>query len=203
MTSDGEQPKYDIVIALGKNWEKGNKKLSLESRMTALAAGKLLADGVAKRAIFSGGYTAGDKMPSEARGMGLHMFRRSKYKGQAANADLEEASLDTSRNAENVKKGLKGDEKVLLLSMRYHFPRARRIFKSYGIKADIMYSDRVLKGESPHMDRFLRNYFWSPRHLYEKLKEKLILNPISWIDRKGKMLRSLATFLRGRKKKAE
>lgn len=192
MKNTDNTPKYDVVIALGKNWAPGQKRLSLESRMTALAAGKLLKEGVAKKAIFSGGYTAGSEMPSEAGAMLTHMGLS--YKDQVYKVELEDESLDTSRNAENVKNSLGKKDKVLLLSIGYHFPRAKRIFDSYGVKADTISSEEVL--EEGRMNDFLGNYHKSLRHRFETAKEVLILNPISLVDRKGIALRGLASFLR-------
>lgn len=185
--------KYDVVIALGKNWGPDQKRLSLESRMTAVAAGKLLKDGVAKKVIFSGGYTAGNEMPSEAGAMLKHMARN--YGDQVEKVYLEDESLDTSRNAENVRGLIDEGDRVMLLSVGYHFPRAKRIFGSYGVEADVMSSEKVL-ADNNHTDKFLKNYRESLRHKFEAAKETLILNPISLVDRKGIALRGIASLLR-------
>ena len=196
-------PQYDVAIALGKNWGPNKrpnskpKRLSLESRMTALAAGKLLKDKVVGKIIFSGGYTAGNEMPSEAKAMQNYMDRS--YRNKAEEVYLEDKSLDTSRNAENIKDLIKEKDNVLLLSVGYHFPRAKRIFNNYGIKADIISSEEVLSGNDSRMDRFLKNYHGSFRHFFETAKETLILNPISWVDKKGLALRYVTSLLRKRK----
>ena len=191
-----EGAKYDVVIALGKRKLPGDVHLSVESGLTALAAGELLANGTAKRVIFTGGHTDGKDNPSEARSMFYHMDR--KYKGYADSATLEEGALDTSNNAKNTRGSIKPGEKVGLLSVDYHLPRASRVFGSHGIYADAIGAEGVLRKKSDSMGRVLDKYHNSCRHRIELLKE-MILAPISWVDPKGIMLRGLAYLLRGRK----
>ena len=73
-----EPRKFQAVIVLGKNWreypsEKPTQdwklRLSIESEMSALAAGELFKQGRTERIIFSGGRTAGKDLPSEAAAM--------------------------------------------------------------------------------------------------------------------------------------
>ena len=196
MADDAGRSKYRFVIALGKNWDSEQNRLSIESRMTALAAGKLLEDGVVDRVIFSGGHTAGSDMPSEGQAMLDHMGLV--YKDQVHKASVEGESLDTSRNAEYVRDSIEPDKKSLLLSVGYHVPRATRIFDGYGIETDPMSSESVLADERGSMDRFLENYSRSNRHRFEVAKEG-ILRMINLVDRKGIMLRGLATVLRSGK----
>jgi uncharacterized SAM-binding protein YcdF (DUF218 family) len=165
---------YDAVIALGKNWRlpiTGEPRidLSLESKMTALAAAKLYKDGKVEKIIFSTGKTAGkDKFgndyPPEADEMYKYMRRfYSEEEIPSEAVILQNSSFDTAGDAEESGKILKrhGINRPALLTIGTHLPRAKRLFSNYGIKiAGSFSSQEVLKGRNPHLDKFLHDYSW-------------------------------------------
>ena len=196
--------KYDLIVALGKNWreypKEGDKRivLSLESKLISLALFELMNKGAAKRAIISAGKTAGQNWPSEGKRM-LDYVLHHGYEGSVKDIFLEDESIDTAENAEKTKRIIRPYEKNIgLLSISFHFPRAERIFRSYGVEANAIYAEDVLRGLNAHTDKLLREYKNSGRYLFEKVKEILILNPISIVDRRGKALRYVTSRIRGK-----
>src|SRR5581483_10374408 len=98
------------ILAHGKNWElpippdPSDIRLSIESEMTAEAAGILFTRGVGDLIIFSTGHTAGSRYPSEASKMREAMYRHFDCaEVPLAQTVLEEDSYDTATNLANVK----------------------------------------------------------------------------------------------------
>lgn len=201
---ESEPAKFDAVVALGKNWRlpiDGSRiHLSIESKMTAIAAGQMFVDGKTNEIIFSTGHTAGlDKetrqlYPTEAEEMKRFMrifFSEDQIPESAIRTEI--VSFDTAGNAEKVKKII-GDEKlrkVAVLTIGSHKLRSKKLFANFGIPVTAIASQDVLKGRNPHYEKFLHDYAWSARHTKELLKETA-LNTLLFVDPKGEKLR-LAT----------
>lgn len=129
-----------MLVVLGKNWKKypkagdTNIELSTDSKISALAAGLLLSKDEPDYdyVIFSTGKTAGANWPSEAKAMKDYLL--SKMTVSQEKIILEEISIDTAGNAEEVGKLLSkiNDAKTFdLMTVGYHLPRAVKIFTTF------------------------------------------------------------------------
>jgi len=197
---------YDCVIVLGKNWEEypDNKlltakkaiRLSVESKITSLAAGEMYNAGLVKKVLFSTGHTAGPDFPSEAEAM--KKFMKDKFT-EIPDKDiiLEEKSFDTPTNAREVKKIIKkhGFKKLALLTTKANMLRADKLFKHFGIKVDDFYSEEETKKISSHYKKFVQEYSKSKRVKVEELKE-LILRQFLILDPQGKFLKNITKRIR-------
>lgn len=144
------------ILAHGKNWEipiphdPHDIELSIESKMTAEAAGTLLSQGIGDLVIFSGGHTAGPRFPSEAEKMMETMYANfTEAQIAPARVKLEQASRDTVSNLREVKERLPGLEvdNIILLTVGYHLPRAKRLARLLGVPVSAAFkSDYVIRG---------------------------------------------------------
>lgn len=179
-----EPRKFGAIVALGKNWRlpvTGGPRidLSIESKMTALAAAEMYRAGLANKIIFSTGKTAGkdaqgNEYPTEAEAM--YKFMRiffSPEEIQDSAVILETTSFDTAGNAEEVKKIMqeKRIDNIALLTVGYHLPRAKRLFKNYGINVKKAFrSEKVLAEKRPRYANFYNEYLWRRKVLRGHLK---------------------------------
>lgn len=205
-TTKNKNKPYDCVIVLGKNWEEypdnnfsDDKKpieLSVESKITSLAAGEMYSTGLVKKILFSTGHTAGPNFPSEAEEM--KKFMKDKFP-EIPEKDiiLEEKSFDTPSNAREVKKILKKHnfKKLALLTTKAHMLRADKLFKHFGIKVDDFYSEEETKKISKHYKKFVKEYSKSKRAKVEELKE-LLLRQFLILDPQGKFLENITRRIR-------
>jgi uncharacterized SAM-binding protein YcdF (DUF218 family) len=208
---------FDALVVLGKNWraypptnDSGEFKLrlSIESKMSALAAGEMFRAGLINEIIFSSGKTAGRNYPSEA--MAMKDFMLSKFPDIPDVAIvLEETSIDTPQNAEEVAKIINADprlKKIALMTIKSHMLRSVRLFKEFGMDVKQFPSEDQLKKRdgkanektgmhSQHYRSFLRAYSKSGRAFKERAVE-FILRNLLYIDSKGKIPRILTKKLR-------
>lgn len=202
---------YDAVIALGKNWRlpiEGKRiYLSIESKMTALAAAELYISGQVGKIIFSTGETAGrdsggNYYSTEAEEMKRFMrifFTEDEIPENVI--ELETNSFDTAGNAEEVGKILQKEKlrKLALVTVGTHLPRAKKLFADYKVPiAKSFSSEGVLRQRNPHYEKFLHEYFWSTRHLKEVGKEAIGVGLAYTVDPKGKLLRRITRETRQR-----
>lgn len=213
--STGENSPHtpDVLIVLGKNIGVGsnqediqadNFSLSRESRMNALAAGMLWRPGM--DIIFSTGQTA-PGTPSEAEAMKRYMQIHFKDEHDnplipEENIFLEETSIDTAGNAEEVSRLLaergKTYNHIGLVSVGYHVPRAATLFNRYGVAIGTEYSsDQLLRSRSSRHNQLVDHWRKTPRiknrsplNLGETGKE-FVLRALLHVDRKGKALRKV------------
>lgn len=200
------QKRTDVLIVLGKNWRSyrpqpvGTGKrlyLSLESKLTALAAGHLFLSGAARTLLFSSGHTAGPAWPSEADAMATLL--RQRFPAIPASAiRLETVSIDTAENAELVGAmlGPRSIQDVALLTVGFHVRRSVETFRNYGLTvAQGHASEEVLGRCAPAYRPFLRRYRRSPRVRLEQAKEWLLR---LWLplDPRGRLLRLATSRLR-------
>lgn len=126
------------ILAHGKNWEvpvppnPADIRLSIESNLTADAAGWLLAkhETQAEHIILSTGFTAGPEYPSEAAAMRDRLRERFSTTDIPDEALLmEESSFDTTGNLHAVQALCEehGIDGLVLLSIGYHLPRIRHL----------------------------------------------------------------------------
>ncbi|MBI5044501.1 MAG: YdcF family protein [Candidatus Levybacteria bacterium] len=153
---------FDILIVHGKNWNKREIKkknpdhrqdpeflLSRDSILSTVAAAELYLAGKTKKILFSTGQTR-EGFPSEARAMYQHL--RTFYSPDEIPDDaieLEETSIDSASNAEQVIPLLKGinPENVGILTVGYHTKRIKQIYDNYGFAfpdENILSSEKVL-----------------------------------------------------------
>lgn len=196
---------YDALIVLGKNigvgWtssriRKTKYKLSPHSIITVLAAGHLYELGIAKKLIFSGGYTAGYDMPSEAQSMASYLFKNYPYI-RRSDVIMENKSVDTVTNARQVSKIIKeqGYNNVAVITVGAHAIRAERIFKGIGIDAIVLSSESILRERSKRDEKTVRNYTSSFSVRVENLKEN-IMRAWSFIDRKYTIPHTITSITR-------
>jgi len=151
--------KYDALVVLGKNigvgWTRNRIRktkyfLSDRGEFSILAGGILFKSGNFSHLIFSGGKTAGHDFPSEAKAMSDFLvlnfpdFPKDKI-------ILEDISMDTVQNAQEVKKiadKLKL-KTLLVMTTPEHFKRSKMLFKKEGMDVDMISSSEVLKKHAP------------------------------------------------------
>ena len=195
-----------MLVVLGKNWRGYPPRntppgwrlhLSLESKMTALAAGHLARSGRADAMLLSGGRTAGPDWPSEAEAMRAYI--RKKFPDVPDQAILlEESSIDTAENAELIRTMTqdRAPRRITLLTIGFHLPRSLAIFPIHGLPIEHgIASEDVLAERSPRHRAFILKYEKSPRVVAERAKEAL-LRLLLLVDPKAKIPRLLTRWLR-------
>ncbi len=185
------------VIVLGKTWKyvQGRPQLSIEAKMTALAAGELYRAKLADKFIFSGGKTAGDDHISEAQAMAEYC---SVHCGIPAECiALEEVSFDTIANARCLKGMLELNSVLcpILLTRDYHGKRARHLFASEGIRTELASVEEVMSGRSYWHCAFAKKYTRSAYYLMQRIKECLIMFQLL-IDPEARMQRFITRRIR-------
>lgn len=165
---------YDYIVVLGKNIGKNSTRedirirkqhLSIDSKINAIAAAlsyreaKKLNPNTTMKLIFSSGKTAGQDRPSEAKAMKDYLHRKFIDIPEKA-IILEEVSVDTPGNAEEVGKLLKkyNAKNPALLTVGYHLPGALETFHNYGV--DIQHGIAA--------EQVLNNYQRQPGYLYTR-----------------------------------
>ncbi len=198
--------KFEAVIVVGEFWRDNPNKqklgtwepvLNIESKMSALAAAEMVKAGLADKIIISAGATAGPEQPSEAGAM-LEFMVKNCPEIVGKTVILENESIDTAENAENVLPILEkyNLHNVALMAMGSHLPRTKKLFEAYGISAKAFPSEEFLVKRSPHYERFVQKYLHSPRML-SRLTREAILRSLLVVDTKGKMLQKLTKTIRG------
>jgi hypothetical protein len=115
-------------VVFGKNWARPGE-LSSSSKITALAAAKILEMRLVEKLFWTGGHTAGPKFPSESKAM-FDFARENGYADLVLdNNHLEEESLTTRKNIKNIKPLLNKMEIIAACTTKYHLPRAVRILR--------------------------------------------------------------------------
>lgn len=187
----------NYIVALGNgltNLEDGGLDLTVESKMTALAAIVLYKNKVGEKIIFSGGFT--EEKGSEAGKM-LEFVKSELEDIPLSDIILDENSIDTADNAVEVKKILPSESKFIIVSFGYHLKRAKRIFRNFGLKAHGSFaSEDVLKNHSPNHSYIFEKYNWK-RKLVKIQREIFCLFLVYTIDPKGKILRVITSKSRG------
>ncbi|MBI2058067.1 MAG: YdcF family protein [Candidatus Yanofskybacteria bacterium] len=195
---------FQALIVLSKAWrehplttKEWKPKLSVDSKMSVLAAGKMFMDGLAGKIIFSGGKTAGPGNPSEAEAMKDYLEVKFPEIPERA-IIVEGGSVDTFDQAEKTLHILNkyGLTKVALLTVGYQLPRAEKIFRKAGINIEEGFvSEDQLKTRSSHYRSFVRKWLHSKRH-FKKEVEEFLLRSMLFIDTEGKALRTVTKKLR-------
>lgn len=196
--------KFKFAIVLGKNWQEYPPKnapkdwrlrMSIEGKMTTLAAGEFYRHGFAEKIIFSGGKTAGKNFESEAEAM--REYLRIKFPEiPDESVILEEKSFNTQGNAENVARMLGGGKDGLaLITMTSHLPRAVKIFAQHRLSVQGFKTEELLQKYSLHRRRFVDKFLASRRAKFENFKEK-ILRAILFVDPKGEFIGRISRRVR-------
>lgn len=160
--------KHDGLVVLGKNivagWNRERIRktkyyLSDRAEFSIIAGGVLFKTNKFDKIIFSGGKTAGHDFPSEAQAMSDFLLLN--FSDIPKNTIiLEENSMDTLANAQEVKKianefNLKS---LLVMTTPEHIKRSKMLFEKEDLKVEMISSEEVLKKYAPD--------------LYEKYKYK-------------------------------
>jgi uncharacterized SAM-binding protein YcdF (DUF218 family) len=165
------------VVVLGQGFagpsRAGGPSLTLESRLCARAAARLLTEGRAPRLIFSGGRTAGPDHPSEAEAM-WRCARRHAPVEATPRVRLEELSIDTVDNARHVS-ALLGAGEVVLVAPAAHLRRAIHHFRRHGLPVhEAWEAEALVEQVSRRHARLIRAYRGSARAMTRRLKEKIL-----------------------------
>jgi uncharacterized SAM-binding protein YcdF (DUF218 family) len=199
------------VAALGKNWRlpidphDPAPRLSIESAETTLAAAEKIIRGEADVVVFLTGKTAGEYTPSpiesaliqppfERPGESTQMrnFLRRFYTEEQIPEEriiLDPTSFDTAGNADEFKKiSADPDLKIGefdLLTVGYHLRRAKRIFKSWGLKYEnAEKSEAVLaRLKNKRYKNFLRNAVLNK--LFEKHEIKPLISSVAILGKEA------------------
>ncbi len=205
-----ELPKhFDALLVLGRNWreypsgkqsEEFKLHLSVESKMSTVAAGEMFKQGLVSKIIFSGGKTAGQAYPSEASAMAEYLKKKYPQVPEEAIV-LEEVSIDTPENAERVA-GLLAEhpelKTIALLTGGIHLARAQTLFKEFGIEAHPFPVEEQLRNISKEYEQFVESYSTpSIEGATVQIKE-WILQSLLWVDPKGRIPRVITKKLRSR-----
>lgn len=203
----------DVLVVLGKNIGVGSTKydirnnprnLSMESKMAVRGALQLVENGLVNRALlFSGGYTAGSDISSEAQAM--YDYYIDRVSGKSPHVILEENSIDTSSNAKYVRStleqmmergdlGLRYDSRIGLVTAGFHLDRACRYFENYGIGLSWRgASEDLLALEGKRYGAFKGRYLSTNKVRAEELKEERRMF-IQRFDPKGRIPQTLHRF---------
>ena len=189
----------DVLIILGKNIGIGseakdiqndNFHLSPESRINALAAGMLYKPGMIL--LFSSGPTAGGDTPSEAKAMKDYLMLHLPDIPTASML-LEENSIDTASNAEEVTKIIyeRNFKHLGLVTVGYHLQNAATIFERYGTPIEQTFvAEDIVRERSPHHEAYIERWKNSKRIRTEKKKETL-RKILLYVDPEGKRLQKI------------
>lgn len=185
------------VLVLGKNIGIGsspdkirndNFNLSAETRSNVLAAGMLYKPGM--NILFSTGQTVGANTPSEAQAM--KNYFHAHFTGiPEKHILLEENSIDTASNAEEVAKIVrdKNYNHVGLVTVGYHLHNAVTLFERHGVSVEQkIIAEDIVRERTPHHQRYIENWKETTRIKQEEKKES-IRKAFLAIDQKGKLLR--------------
>ncbi len=206
--SESRTPNKGLLIVHGKNIGVGstqddirrdNFHLSRESRFNALAAGMIWQPGM--DVLFSTGATV-PGLPSEAEAM-KHYMQAHLHGVQPipdSNTLLEEISIDTAGNAEEVARMLEQMQYsyIALLSVGHHIKNATRLFNKYGVEIDDKFaSEDIVRNRSPRHAAIVEAWEVSDRVKKERQKERVRSVLLHTIDPKGKLLRQVTERMRG------
>ena len=187
---------FDAIIVLGAGIQEKNNGVEpmFDGKMRTIAAAEAFRQRLAPFLVFSGGKTAGEQLPSEARVMSD--FLKRKYKNESDSFTeiptdqivLEEKSKNTAENLENILKLIKerGWQKVAFLTNDYHLPRVQELAHNYGIDAQELSAEDELEQRDPRFQRVIDKYYESSEIKAAERKEK-ILKLLLKIDKKGKL----------------
>lgn len=186
-----------VAIVLGKEFRKFNGKpvLSMEAKMTALAAGELYKCGSTNMLIFSGGKTAGPEYPSEAEAMADYCRKRYDILPEAI--IIEDVSFDTIANARMVRDILRknGWKSPFLISRNYHLDRAWEIFFREGVAAIALSAETIIEHRSLRHSLLANAYRSSFYYRLVRVKEFILRFQLA-IDPDAKLQRFITRRLR-------
>lgn len=191
-----ETEPINVLVILGKNIgvkstpEKIRRTpdhLSPDSRINAIATADIVSDIFQPDyVIFSSGHTAGKSIPSEAASMNAFLTnntRRFPAIPKEIPVILEEKSIDTASNADEVSKIVSEIEKdtnrnaqVILVTTGYHLGNAAKIFRDKRINVwdwNGYASDDVVAKRARVPQYFLENYNRQKRIQEETTREKI------------------------------
>jgi uncharacterized SAM-binding protein YcdF (DUF218 family) len=195
---------FDAVVVLGKNWREYPKndsnqsdlKLSIESKMSALAGAEMVRIGLTDKIILPTGKTAGPDFPSEGEAMRDYILHKyEKIKAESILVGVE--SKDTHGDAEEVLKIIEQNQlkSLALLTVDFHLDRSKKIFENHGISAYPFTSEELLLQRAPHYQKFIADFQKSSRVKSEEIKEWLLKHFLI-LDPKGKMITKVAKAIR-------
>jgi len=188
---------YIVALASGMEISKNNVlDLTPQSKITAIASGVLYKEDIAQKIIFSGGHTKGKDKKSEAELM-FDLLKKKFPDIPDTDVVLEENSIDTAENAEEVKKILPQNSNIILLSFSYHLKRARIIFHNFNLNINKIYASDIVLSKQKTKYKNLLNEFTLKIKIQRIIWEIFCLFLVYTIDPKGQMLRLITRRTRG------
>jgi len=217
-STENQKKPFSVIIVLGGGFETKQKnislKLTMESRMRALAVLEMYKSGMADKILLSGGKTAGGDQLSEA--MAMRNFikeQESKYlqEDEAEIPDevfvLDEEPRETSESLERIEEILQDvypntdSREAVILSSTTHLPRVKKLLGSYGVEvkdtvgAESRLTNLVDRHGHNYFKRFIERYARSLRVKKAQATE-VIMRTILIVDSKALTLRWLANRVR-------
>jgi vancomycin permeability regulator SanA len=159
----------NCLVLLGKNWEdKVTPKLSIPSRITALAGAVKMLEDRFDYLIISGGFTIGHSKPSEAMAMKkyiLQFFPELEHK-----IIMEEVSIDTPENMRELLDILTPRDKVSIITLSFHCKRSYNLAIAWGISLTRMIQSEniFIRGVDPDIDCQLDDYYNSAGYKFRE-----------------------------------
>jgi len=207
---ENQEPTFDAVILLTSGFkdnknptfssESGLPQLDLAGKIRALAAGEILSRGEVPKLIITGGRFWGEENPSLASETWKYIKAKYPEIPESSVILLEEA-IDTNSNVNNSVRIMKenGIKNVLLLSSGFHLKRAKDYFSEAGIEVfDTRAAEQETAKRSSRHQKLIEKYQKSFGLKIEQAKE-IVLSGIAKIDKKGNLIRDIATKLRAKK----
>jgi hypothetical protein len=215
-TIDEIAPDIDVIIFLGKNWDRESIKrrvprLSIASKITCMAAVAL--HDKSSNFILSTGYTSGycesDYMLSDIKfycdmfgnhpGFSTIDFRIDKF-------ILEKRSIDTAENMEFCKEiiELNNFQRVAICTVGFHLERSLELASAYGLPViqgidSVALVLDVLKNKNSSLTRGIEDYKNSFDYCFREQILEYIARVINQLEPKGTLIRRLTIYLRNRK----
>ncbi len=126
-------------------------------------------------AVFTGGKTAGDDLPSEAESMLFH-YLGFPHGPVTPRCICERSARNTRENAIGVKCALKDVQylTVHVITNRYHMNRVQKIFKSAGLNVVVLSAEDVIANIDPSRKEEMLRYKRSLPVRMEQCKEWII-----------------------------
>lgn len=153
-----------IVFGYGPVAEDGT--LNLYARLSALAAGTLLAQSVTRRLLVTGGQTGGKTLPSEAELMASYLRRN--FQVGPEQITLEPHAADTIENlvlsANVLDAEGRSEDRLGFLALQLHGPRIEYLADLVGLQGEFMALEPLIASRSARHRRLLEHSTTTPAY---------------------------------------
>jgi uncharacterized SAM-binding protein YcdF (DUF218 family) len=198
-----ENPPYDAIICLGKNWQRKRESRqsevfypSTDTARTAIACGEAYLAGEAPVIINSTGHTI-ENGPTEETAMRLQ--QRSVFsEAEIPDAAIlgEGVSIDTAGNMKEVKNIAEqlGMKRLKVIAVKRQIPRAKKLAKNMRLTVDnFEATEDILTARAYDLRKPFREQVLETG---DTLIENVFLKPLLRVDPEGEMLRKITRIIR-------